>query len=285
MISFIIVTYNSQTYIRNCIEHIIAIPDVSHEIIVVDNDSKDDTRQIVRDRFESVRLIEMKENLGFASGVNAGVRSAAGDVIFLLNPDASILSLDLPAALAGISSDHTGALGPKVLNPRDLGRQFSARRFPTLRTGIFNKSSIFTSLLPRNRYSMDYLNPIIDDNKPQTVDWVSGCAMFFRKDVFDSMGGFDDGFFVFYEDIDFCYRLKKAGYRVVYNPAIVVSHEIGISRTVPTLKINYERHRGMWLYYKKHFHRNAHIDALVICGIILRFAITSIKVLVKRLIR
>jgi GT2 family glycosyltransferase len=281
VISFIIVTYNSEKHIRGCLNHIMAVPDIPYEIIVVDNDSRDSTRQIVRDEFESVRLIELDKNLGYAYGVNIGVRNAEKDAIFLLNPDARILSSNLSGPVAYLSSNHIGVLGPKVLNPHDLSRQFSARRFPSLRTGIFNKSSIFTSLIPRNRFSMEYLNPIAEDDTQQTVDWVSGCAMIFRKEAFDLLGGFDEDFFVFYEDIDFCYRLKEAGYKVEYNPTVVVSHDIGISKTVPTIRINYERHRGMWIYYKKHFNRNALIDCMVFGGILLRFIITSIKVPLK----
>jgi hypothetical protein len=113
------------------------------------------------------------------------------------------------------------------------------------------------------------------------VDWVSGCAMIIRKDVFDSVGGFDESFFVFYEDVDFCRRVKEAGYHVMYDPQIVVSHRVGISETVPTMKVNYERHRGMWIYYTKHFRRNPLLDVTVLSGITLRFAITSLKVLLR----
>ena len=281
MISFIIVTYDSERYIRDCLNHIIAATDVPYEIIVVDNDSKDSTRQIVKDEFKSVKLIESDRNLGFAHGVNVGVRNAQEDVIFLLNPDACVLSSNLLDSIAYITSNHVGVLGPKVTNPHDSSRQFSARRFPTLRTGIFNRSSIFTSLIPNNRFSKEYLNPIVSDDRPQQIDWVSGCAMIFRKEAFDRVGGFDEDFFVFYEDIDFCYRMKEAGYKVIYNPAVVVSHEIGISKTVPTIKINYERHRGMWVYYTKHFSRNPFITCMVFCGILLRFTVTSVKVLLK----
>jgi GT2 family glycosyltransferase len=281
MISFVIITYNSEKYIKQCLDHILAIKDIPYEIIVVDNDSKDDTKRIVKDEFESVKLIELDRNVGFASGVNIGVRNAAKDVIFLLNPDAYIKIADLPDCIEYLSSDHVGPVGPKVINPHDSNRQYSARSFPTLKTGIFNRSSIFTSLIPNNRYSMGYLNPLVSDDLRQPVDWVSGCAMIFRKEVFDLVGGFDEAFFVFYEDIDFCYRLDQAGYRAAYSPSVVVSHEIGISRTVPTIKINYERHRGMWVYYAKHFKRNPFTAVIIFFGISLRFAITSVKVLFR----
>ena len=136
-----------------------------------------------------------------------------------------------------------------------------------------------TRLFPDNSFSKRYLDPIADEHRSQEVDWVSGCAMMFRKDTFDSLGGFDSRFFLFHEDVDFCYRLKEAGYKVVYNPEILVEHELGISENVPTIKINYERHRGMWVYYARHLRRNRFVDAIVACGIVLRFMTTSVRIL------
>ncbi len=281
MISFVVVSYNSEKYIRDCLNHILAVNDMPHEVIVVDNNSSDATRQIIKSEFPSIRLIESEVNRGFSYGVNRGVKSAKGDLIFLMNPDAVILTPGVRAIRDYFSEDHVSVLGPKVVNSGDYSRQFSARRFPTLKTGIFNKSSIFTSLVPNNKFSREYLNPIIDDSLPQPVDWVSGCAMIIKKDIFHLIGGFDERFFVFYEDIDFCRRVRDAGYEIMYDPEVVVAHEIGISRTVPTIRINFERHRGMWIYYTKHFRRNTLLDITVFSGITLRFAITSLKVLLR----
>lgn len=283
MISFVIVTYNSGKHITACLNHVSSITDIPYEIIVVDNNSKDNSRQIIRKGFRSVRLFQMGQNLGFARAVNIGVRNAKQDVVFLLNPDAQIKTSELMHSIHYLFLDHIGVLGPQVVNPQDSRRQFSARRFPTLRTGFFNSSSFLTRLFPNNSFSREYLDPIIDKDKPQEVDWVSGCAMMFRKDIFNSIGGFDEQFFVFHEDVDFCYRLKRAGYKVVYYPDVIVAHEIGISRTIPTIRINYERHRGMWLYYRKHLQRVHFIGFFVAFGIILRFTVMSIKILLSRL--
>lgn len=279
MISFIVVTYNSEKHIRGCLNHLSLVSGVRHEIIVVDNSSADNTRRIIKNEFPTIQLIESEGNRGFSHGVNEGVKRARGDLVFLMNPDTEIVTHKLNGFLSTFPTNYVGVIGPKVINPQDSSRQFSARCFPTLKSGVFNRDSILTSLIPNNRFSREYLNPIINENKPQTVDWVSGCAMIIRKDVFDLVGGFDEKFFVFYEDVDFCYRVKRAGYRVIYNPEIVVSHRIGISETVPTMKINYERHRGMWIYYAKHFQRNGLLDVMVVLGIVLRFAMTSPRVL------
>ncbi len=283
MISFVIITHNSERTITACLEHISSIKGIPYEIIVVDNNSRDMTKQLIRSRFNNVRLIELEKNMGYGSGANFGIKHASKDIIFLLNPDSYILTHDLRNIPGYLSTDHVGVLGPKILNPSDGTRQLSARNFPTLRTALFNRGSILTRLVPSNRFSREYLNPIMSDDKSQQVDWVSGCAMIVRKDVFDAIGGFCEDYFLFHEDVDFCNRLARAGYRVVYHPEVSVSHEIGISRTVPTIKINYERHRGMWLYYRKYLRRNPFTHILVACGILLRFFMTSIEVLTLQL--
>ena len=283
MLSFIIVTYNSQAFIESCIEHISNVEDISHEIIVVDNDSKDETRKIVKDKFPHVKLIKSPENRGFSWGVNLGVSYAKYENIFVLNPDSKILTRGFKPILNRMSSNGVGVVGPKVINPGDKIRQFSARSFPTLRTGIFNRSSIFTSILPNNKHSKEYLDPIDNPEEVQRVDWVSGCAFLFKKDIHQKVNGLDDTFFVFYEDIDFCKRVTDSGYYIEYNPSIQVEHEIGISKTVPSFEINFERHRGMWIYYKKYFNRNFMLDIIVIFGIVLRFMVTSIKVAIKKI--
>ena len=281
MLSFIIVTYNSEDYIESCINHIQMVEDIPYEIIVVDNDSKDGTAGIVKDKFSDVKLIESQENRGFSWGVNLGVSHSQYDYIFVLNPDSILLTRQFKESLHDLSLNGIGVVGPKVLNAGDRTRQFSARKYPTLKTGIFNRSSIFTSLIPNNKYSMEYLDPIENPDKAQKVDWVSGCALLFRKCIHREVGGFDNTYFVFYEDIDFCKRVADIGYGVQYNPDIIVEHEIGISKTVPSFKINYERHRGMWIYYKKFFSRSFFLDIFVLLGIYFRFMLTSAKVAMK----
>ncbi|MBN1881342.1 MAG: glycosyltransferase family 2 protein [Deltaproteobacteria bacterium] len=285
MLSFVIVSYNSENHIESCINHISMVEDIVYEIIVVDNDSKDNTKQIVKDKFPEVKLIESHENRGFSWGVNIGVSHAKYDYVFILNPDSMVQTRQFKESLHELSLNGVGIIGPKVINPGDKARQYSARRFPTLRTGVFNRSSIFTSLIPNNRHSREYLDPIENPEETQKVDWVSGCAILFKKGIYHEVDGFDESFFVFYEDIDFCKRVTASGHSIQYYPDIQVEHEIGISKTVPTIKINYERHRGMWVYYKKHFERNFILDIIVLAGIISRFMITSIKVVIKTLKR
>ena len=280
-ISFIVITYNSEKYIRNCINSIYKKCNMLFEIIIVDNNSQDFTREIIKEEFKDVKLITSNQNKGYSWGVNTGVLQSNGDLIFLLNPDTEVINIRVKDVFKTFSNGHIGVIGPKVMNSKDNNRQFSARSFPTLKTGVFNNRSLLTRIIPSNRFSRQYLNPIINDDEAQYVDWVSGCAMLIKKDVFNLVGGFDKNFFLFYEDVDFCYRTSKAGYKVLYYPAIEIKHEIGISENVLNLKINYKRHHGMWVYYCKYFQRKYIFDFMVIFGIMCRFLITSIKILLN----
>ena len=270
MISFIVITHNNEDCIGKCLSQLKSSDGVRCEIIVVDNNSTDKTKAIIKEEFPNVLLCKSDINRGYSYGINKGVANSKGDVIFIMNPDAQLLTTNLRNMYEYIKSNHVSVLGPKVINP-DGTRQFSARRFPTLKTGFFNRLSLITKLLPNNKYSNYYLNPIIDDDKTQNVDWVSGCSMVIRRDIYEKLSGFDEDFFLFNEDVDFCYRSKKIDYKVQYYPYIIVMHKMGISNNYTNFKVKYQRHRSMWLYYRKHFKRNFLLDILVFCGIVIRF--------------
>jgi GT2 family glycosyltransferase len=280
VISFVIVTHNSSATVGACLDCLALLRGIPHEVVVVDNDSTDDTRAVVRGHPQRARLVESETNGGFSYGVNLGTSRASGETIFLLNPDAYVRSFDRAAVDSLLSEGTVGVIGPRVLDGRSGTRQLSARSFPSLRTALFNRYSLISRLMPNNRYSRQYLDPVGDGNETREVDWVSGCAMIFRKEVFERVGGFDERFFVFSEDVDFCLRLNRAGYRVLYSPDVVVEHEIGISKDGHSPRVNYERHRSMWLYYQKHLKKNIFVDAAVLSGIVIRYSFTSLKALI-----
>jgi GT2 family glycosyltransferase len=136
-------------------------------------------------------------------------------------------------------------------------------------TAIFNRYSIATRLFPGNRYSRDYLMSDFAHDEVRDVDWVSGAAMMFSRAVFDRLGGWDAGFFMFNEDVDFCRREHDGGLRVVYDPRVAVYHRIGVSKRAPA-RIVVARHRSMWRYYRKHLRGNLLVDAATAAGIAAR---------------
>lgn len=252
--SVIIVTYNSQGFIGDCLKSVEraglqacrrARVCEFWETIVVDNASTDETIEVVK-RFERVRLICNDENLGFAAGVNRGAKEAKGEWLLLLNPDC-IVDEKAFAELyefAQSGDEKIAVIGLQLLNP-DGTLQPSGRRFP--------KVWEFTlALLGFHRQMEASWFEGRDFTKLQEVDEVSGAALAIRRKVFEQVGGMDEGFFLFFEELDFCRRVKSVGWKVVYLPSAKVRHHWGASvKQVPKVARSAQR-RSAILYFRKH---------------------------------
>lgn len=269
-LSVVIVTYNSRQHIdallTSLAEH---TRGVEYETIVIDNASADGTAAHVRDAYPSVRVIARATNIGLSGGINEGVRASFGQFVAVLNPDIRF-EHDALSVLVAFLREHAdvGVVAPKLLND-DGSVQMSCRAFPGYAAALFNRYSLLTRVLPGNRYSRDYLMTGFDHASQRDVDWVSGAALMFPRAVFNALGGWDAGYFMFNEDVDFCRRVHDAGYRVVYEPAAVLHHRIGVSASAPP-KLIVARHRSMWRYYRKHLRGNVALDAVTAVGIAAR---------------
>jgi GT2 family glycosyltransferase len=203
-----------------------------------------------------------------------------------LNPDARLRDDVLSTLSAYLDANpDAGVVAPKILDD-DGTLQLSCRAFPSHATAIFSRYSLATRLLPNNRYSRAYLMSDFAHDEVREVDWVSGAAMMFPRAVFDRLGGWDAGFFMFNEDVDFCRRVHDAGLCVVYDPHVAVYHRIGVSRRAPA-RIVVERHKSMWRYYRKHMRGNPLVDAATAAGITARcgfvLASTGIRAAIDRI--
>ena len=197
---------------------------IRHEIIIVDNQSTDNTRQIITDNYKEVRLITPATNLGFAKANNIAAREAQGDYLLLLNPDTQIIGKTMEKMLAYYHeyAEPLGMLGPKILNP-DGSIQQTYHRLPSIANRWAH--AFFVDRLIPNEILSDYAG--FDDGLCQKVDWLSGACLLIKKDIFKRAGGFDERFFLFYEDMDICARLLKLGYDNVYLPEASIVHAEG----------------------------------------------------------
>lgn len=272
-LSVIIVNYNAAPFLERCLASLdLFLAGMKHEVCVVDNASTDGSVELIRKRFPQVQLIANRSNLGFAAAVNQGLRKACGRAVLWLNPDAELLA-DGIVNLLDYLDKHTevGVIGPQLVNP-DGSVQLSCRSFPSYRTALFHRYSLFTRWFPSNPFSREYLLTGWDHTSVQEVDWVSGACLLHRREIVDRIGVLDEKFFMYCEDVDFCLRVRETGWRIHYHPGMQVLHHIGgSSRAIPRRMIM-ERHRSMWRYYTKHFRRNPLKDAAVILGIAARCA-------------
>jgi GT2 family glycosyltransferase len=253
--SIVIVSWNVRGLLRACLHSIEAdsgvslAKDTDHgpgttEVIVVDNASTDGSAAMVRAEFPGVRLLAEATNLGFTGGNNRGIAASRGRRVLLLNPDTEVRPGTL-AALGGYLDQHpkVGLVGPRLLNT-DGTPQSSRRRFPTPATALV-ESTPLQALLPtwpalRRYYVLDR-----SDDEAQEVDWVTGAAMLARREALLQIGGFDPGYFMYSEELDLCRRLRRAGWRIGYEPAAVVVHHGGQSsdQNVPARHIRFQRSR------------------------------------------
>ncbi len=269
-VSIVIVTFNSKAHLAACFESLRQYTQaVSYEIIAVDNASLDGTADVIKRDYPWVRLLRRRTNGGLSAAVNDGVAASEGRYVLALNPDTRVEE-DSVSALAAYLQEHAdaGIVAPKLLND-DGTLQLSCRAFPGYATAFFNRYSLLTRLFPNNRYSRSYLMDDFNHDETRDVDWASGAALMFARTTFDEAGGWDAGFFMFSEDVDFCRRVHDLGRRVVYLPGARVYHSIGVSRRAPA-RIVVARHRSMWRYYQKHLRRNRAIDVVTATGIAAR---------------
>ena len=229
--SIIILSWNVRDLLRRCLSSLpLSDPDV--EIIAVDAASADGSVEMVRAEFPGVKLITSPENLGYTRGNNLGLRAAVGRYLLILNPDTEIVGEAIAQMLAYMDAHpRIGVLGPQLLNP-DHTIQSTRRRFPSLATGFF-ESTWFQPLAPRSLLDRYFARDLPDDAIGE-VDWVAGAALLVRREAYEQVGGFDEGFFMYSEEMDWCRRMKAAGWQVIYFPAArILHHEAKSSAQVP----------------------------------------------------
>ena len=275
-VSIVIVSYNGRDFLRRCLASIYQhTQDIDFEVIVVDNASQDGTPEMVMGEFSGVLLVRRSSNAGFAYAVNQGIAVARGRTILILNPDTELTGNMLPPMLAYLQ-EHAdiGILAPKLLDADD-SLQLSCRAFPGFTTALFNRYSVFTRLLPRNRFSARYLMTNFDHSTIADTDWASAACWLLPRLTFEKVGPLDEGYFWSIEDVDYCQRVHRACLRVVYFPQVSLRHHIGASSATLPSRTIIERHRGMWRYYQTYLRPQGRVaaplvDAVVRMGIMLR---------------
>ncbi|MCL4236621.1 MAG: glycosyltransferase family 2 protein [Anaerolineae bacterium] len=241
-LSLLIVSWNVRDLLIACLESIAASPLalvapggtapgdgdlLCAEVIVVDSASSDGTPALVAEQFPWVRLFAPGENVGFTRGNNLALAAARGRHLLLLNPDTVVHDDALPTLVAYLDAHpQVGIAGPRVLNA-DGTTQSTRRRFPTALTAFF-ESTWLQGYAPRRLLDRFYVADLPDDGTFE-VDWVQGCALIARRAVYEQIGGLDEGYVMFSEELDWCRRAKDAGWRVAYVGAARITHYGGQS--------------------------------------------------------
>lgn len=231
-ISLVILNYKQKGLVKQCVKGIVASrPQLEYEIIVVDNASHDGVIEEVNALFAdttlgnqpTIKTIQAETNAGMGAGNNIGMHAARGRYIFVLNPDVAVVPESLEKMVAYMDAhDDIGILGPRLINP-DGSIQESCRRFPSAMVPLYRRTAL--GKLPFARKTLaHHLMADIDHTKTQAVDWLFGAALLIRASALDSVGYFDERFFLYFEDLDLCRRFWEKRYSVYYYPEVELVH-------------------------------------------------------------
>ena len=254
-LSICILALNSRDLLQDCLNSIRQFPpDGDYEILIADNGSDDGTVDMLHEEFPEIPLILNKENLGFTKPNNQMLHLAKGDFLLLLNPD-TLLKEDCfnPQIRYLEANPQVGVSIPKVLNG-DGSFQRQSRRGEATPEEVIGYFFKLTKIFPKSKALNGYLMSWLPEDEIAEVKAVSGSCMFIRRETWEQVGDFDEQFFAYQEDSDFCMRVREKGWKVMYVPISSIIHYGGEggSKSQPVNSI-YQWHRSYFLYYRKHF--------------------------------
>ncbi len=284
-VSVIIVNYNVKYFLEVCLHSVLRAGEgIDLEVIVVDNDSKDGSVQMVKDKYPSVKLIANTINTGFSKANNQGVAIAKGEYILFLNPDTVMPENFFHNTVAYMDATPVaGALGPRLIDGKGQFAPDSKKSFPSLSVALF-KTTGLNKLFSKSSFFNKYYSVHIDEHEVAEVDVLSGCCMLVRREAMQKAGGaFDEDYFMYCEDVDLSYRINKAGYKNIYYPKAELIHYKGESTRKATLSYVRIFNEALITFVKKHYTKqNAALFILFInIGIILRAIFGVVKQVLK----
>lgn len=279
-LSIIILNYNTRQLTMDCLQSVYAsTTSYSYEVILIDNNSSDDSIAHFERNYPVARLIKNSENVGFARANNQGIHIAQGRYILLLNSD-TVVQSDTFDIMLKFMDEHpkVGSAGCKIVLPDGSLDKACRRGFPTPSASFyyaFGIAKLFPDNPRFNQYQLGYLDP--DDT--YEVDCLMGAFMLVRKEVIGQVGVLDETFFMYGEDIDWCYRIKQAGWQIYYVPQTSIIHYKGASSRRKPYKIIYEFHRAMVLFHRKHYRQKYSVftNGFVYAGIGIKFLLSLLK--------
>jgi GT2 family glycosyltransferase len=242
-LSIIIVSYNDRLRLGRCLSSLEEeTRNLGAEVIVVDNHSVDGSQELVRASFPWVELLENKKNLGYARANNRGIRESQGKFILFLNPDTVLPPVALTELLTGLEAwPEAGAIGPALVH-EDQSFQVSFGR----------KVSFFSELVQKSVRNPYYKARLKAGWRARETGWLSGACLLLRRSALKEAGLFDENFFLFFEDIDLCLRMRQKGFRLIFDPRIKILHVGGASTCRQKLASRLEYRRSQVYFYRKH---------------------------------
>jgi len=248
----VVVNYEAGSLLADCVRSLLADDSAGPvELVVVDNGSSDGSVVELTRACPDARVVESPGNVGYARAANLGIAATRAPVVAVFNPDLTIEPGSAKAMLARFERDaRLGACGPRVRNV-DGTDYPSARRVPSVPTAILH--GLLGLWWRTNPFTARYRELDADPSVSRAVDWVSGAAIWLRRAALDDVGGWDERYFMYVEDLDLCWRLRARGWDVVYEPAAAVTHVQGAVTSRHPYRMLVEHHRSAWRFTRRRF--------------------------------
>jgi N-acetylglucosaminyl-diphospho-decaprenol L-rhamnosyltransferase len=248
----IVVNYESGSLLLDCVRSIRADTSAGEpEIVVVDNGSSDGSVARLRAAMPDIQVVRSPGNVGYARAANLGIAAARAPVVAVLNPDTRVAPGAAAVLVGRIETQpRVGACGPRILNA-DGSVYPSARQVPSVPLAIGH--GLLGLWWPTNPFTARYRELDADSSQPRLVDWLSGAAVWLRRDALDAVGGWDERYFMYMEDVDLCWRLRRSGWEVAFEPAAEVEHLQGVFTARRPYRMLLEHHRSAWRFARKRF--------------------------------
>jgi len=276
-LSIVTVSWNTRELLNRCLvtvkEELDRMPDLKSEVFVIDNDSHDGSADTVAQNHPWVRLIRNKENFGFAKANNQALRETTSDYVLLLNPDTEVHEGAIKKLIAFLDNNpRCGVVAPQLLNT-DGSVQRSCRAFPTFIGMLYELIGLSKMFPPGSSQGSQFrAYKMLDWNHDdrREVDQPEGACLMIRRTVLDEVGHLDEGYFMLFEEVDWCYRVKQKGWQIWFDPDAQVVHHYGQSIKQVKARMILSSHRGLYRFWRKHYRGNRwYMDGFAYTGLMM----------------
>jgi GT2 family glycosyltransferase len=267
-LSVVIVSWNTRELLRRCLQTLKdELTGIDAEVFLIDNNSADGSAGMVATEHSWVRLIANAENRGFAAANNQAFKLASGENILLLNPDTEVLPGAISTMLQFLETHPKAAVvAPQLINT-DGSIQRSCRQFPTFKGMLYELIGL-SRFFPNRQEFRQYKMLDWNHDDERQVDQPEGACLMVRRDIFQEVGTLDEGFFMLFEEVDWCYRIKQQGWEIWFTPTARVIHHYGQSIKQVKAKMIWSSHKGLYRFWQKHYrHGRWYLDAIAYGGL------------------